>query len=267
MARVTNKLLKEAIKLMVAEASAVAAGYEAKILDNIAAAQCSGNITKVTGDDATLPDADIKINDVIYNVEVKLNDHAQMGGGSIGWSTEKGFFPTGKPAAKEAVQPIVDMLNSGDGELQKSIQKFIMYLNQAGKSKGANEVTGFPMSGFLVKAWDAAKTIGFLKPLNRMIENDVTFIISHYARKGVSYIQIGGRGLFYLADNPANLPIPQLHGRVVLEVRAGRSGSHGKPTGASGQIRVQARLKIDGTSPYTLDDYPIVKKICSPGEH
>jgi hypothetical protein len=257
-------LLKETIQLMISEASEAAAGYEAKILNNIKKAQCSGNITKVTGDNAALPDADIKINGAIYNVEVKLNDHAQMGGGSMGWQPDRGFFPTGKPAAQEAVQPIVDMMNQDDNGLAASIQALVGYLNKKGGRKATKQVTGFPMSGYTIEAWTAASAAGLLKPLNRSIESDVSFIFNHYAKKGTFYIQIGGHGLFYMADNPAGLPIPQLHGRVVLELRAARPGSKGKPIGGSAQIRVQARLSSVGKSPATLDDYPVVKKICSP---
>ncbi len=255
----TRLALREAIKMMLSE-SPISMGYEKSILRAIKSAGAQGNITRVTGDDATLPDADIKIDDVIYAVEVKLNDRAQMGGGSVGWDTSGGFFPTGKPHAQEEVKPIVDILNDDSGDLVAAIEAFIEFLNKKGK-KVAKLVTGFPMHGFLVTAWDEATAKGLLKPLNRMIENDVSFVFRHYAKKNVSYIQIGGRGLFYLADNPANLPVPQLSGRTILEFRAARSGSHGTPTGASGQFRVQARLKPEGHSPYTLDDPESVRQL------
>lgn len=261
----TKVMLREAIGELLTEYSSAGAGYEALILKTIAKAKCSGNIVKVTGDVSTLPDADIRIDGVIHNVEVKLNDRAQMGGGSIGWSHERGFFPTGRSEeAKEAVRPIVELLNADDQGLTESIGAFIDHLNRLGAKKRIKKMSGFPMSGFLVRAWDDARDKGLLKPLNRTIESDVSFIMNHYAKKGTHYIQIGGRGLFYLDSNPAKLDVPQLSGSVVLELRAARSGSGGNPTGSSGSIRVQARLKITGDSPATLDDFEIVKRICTP---
>lgn len=248
----TTKLLKEVVKLMVEGSGG--ATYEERVLGAIASCGASGKIVTVTGSDATLPDADITINGKIYNVEVKMNGNAQMGGGSVGWSNEQGFFATGKDHVKEEVQPIADMMNSEEGEqVVKAIKRFIKFLNANNEGIG-KKITGFPMSGFLVSAWDEAVAQGLLVPLNVKIEDDIEFVFRHYAKKNVHYIQIGGKGLFYMSSNPANLPVPQLSGRNILEFRASRSGSGGKPTGADAAFRVQARLKIDKTSPYTLDD-------------
>jgi len=108
-----------------------------------------------------------------------------------------------------------------------------------------------------VGKWVAAKKNGLLKPLNVKIKRSTQFIINHYKKKGVNYIQIGGAGLFYLADNPANLPVPRLDGEINIELRPGRSGSKMRKDGtkvAGVGLRVQGRLQFDGTSPYTLDD-------------
>lgn len=248
----TTKLLKEVVKLMVEGSGG--ASYEESVLAAIASCGASGKIVTVTGSDATLPDADITINGKIYNVEVKMNGNAQMGGGSVGWNQSEGFFATGKDHVKEEVQPIADMMNSEEGApVVKAIKRFIKFLNANNEGIG-KKITGFPMSGFLVSAWDEAVAQGLLVPLNVKIEDDIEFVFRHYAKKNVHYIQIGGKGLFYMSSNPANLPVPQLSGRNILEFRASRSGSGGKPTGAGGAFRVQARLKIDNTSPYTLDD-------------
>ena len=63
--------------------------------------------------------------------------------------------------------------------------------------------------------------------------------------------------MFYLSENPANLPIPKLEGQIDIEIRAGRSGSKKNASGVavvSGLLRAQGRLRFQGQSPYTLDD-------------
>lgn len=109
-------------------------------------------------------------------------------------------------------------------------------------------------------AWELAARKNLL--VNVKIKNTVDFIAKHYAKKGIFYIQIGGAGLFYLAGNPANLPIPQLSGDINIEIRSARSGAKMLKSGievVGGGIRVQARLKTKGKSPYTADDVASLK--------
>ena len=77
-------------------------------------------------------------------------------------------------------------------------------------------------------------------------------------------MQIGGAGLFYLDENPANLPVPKLEGEIDIELRAGRSGSTLNAAGVrrvSGLLRAQARLKFKGESPISLDSPSGIAKL------
>ncbi len=97
-----------------------------------------------------------------------------------------------------------------------------------------------------------------------MVKKNTKFIIDHYKDKGIHYMQIGGAGLFYLDQNPANLPVPKLDGEIEIELRAGRSGSSLNADGTrrvSGLLRAQARLKFKGWSPITLDSQIGIEKI------
>lgn len=254
-----KELLKEYIGFILNEKSGEGgAEYETIVFNAIKAAGASGRMMHTAGFDASLPDADITINGSIYNIEVKMNGNAQMGGGSIGMKNGE-FFAAGKDI--EAMEPIAQSLNSSPDapQLIDSIEKFCLFLNRKGKGVG-KPVDGFPMSGFSTAAWKDAVEAGLLVPINRKLESSVGFISKHYASKGTSYIQIGGQGLFSLLENPANLPIPKLSGSVVLEVRAARAGSGGRPTSSAG-IRVQPRLKISEKSPYTLDDPESIRNL------
>lgn len=256
-----RELLKEYLRLVLLEKSGEGgAAYEQTVFNAIKSAGASGNMKHTAGFDANLPDADIKINGVVYNVEVKMNGNAQMGGGSIGMKNRE-FFAAGHD--KEAMEPIVESMNSSQDadQLFDAIEMLTSYLNKNTKKVG-KPVDGFPMSGFSTEAWSEAVKKGLLVPVNRKLESSIDFIANHYAKKGTSYIQIGGLGLFYLDSNPANLPVPKLSGSVTLEVRAARAGSGGKPTTGAG-LRVQPRLKITEKSPYTLDNPKSIKQLLS----
>ena len=108
------------------------------------------------------------------------------------------------------------------------------------------------------------KEKGLLKPINAKVKRNTKFIIDHYKDKGIHYMQIGGAGLFYLDQNPANLPVPKLDGQIEIELRAGRSGSSLNADGirrVSGLLRAQARLKFKGSSPISLDSQIGIEKI------
>jgi hypothetical protein len=255
-----RELLREYIETILTEGGEGGAKYELQVFNAIKAAHASGNMTHTAGFDANLPDADITINGEVYNVEVKLNGGAQMGGGSIGWDSGE-FFAAGHDI--EAMQPIVDTLNSSDElkEINAAIQDFVGFLSKH-RGRAGKVITGFPVSGASKDAWEAAVKKGLLIPINRKVDSSVDFIAQHYAKKGTNYIQIGGQGLFYLAKNPAKLPIPKLTGRVQLEIRASRAGSAGKPVVGAG-LRVQPRLRITEQSPYTLDDPKSIREMLS----
>ena len=128
--------------------------------------------------------------------------------------------------------------------------------------RGLN-ATSFP-SSCKKETWNAARSSGLLKPVNTKVRRDTSFLVDHYSKKGVDYIQIGGAGLFYLKDNPAGLPVPQLKGEIDIELRAGRSGSRLNADGVSyvgASLRAQGRLKFEGSSPYTLDSKQSIIKM------
>lgn len=251
--------LKHALALIL-ERDATGAGgfaYEALVLKAIKRAGVTGNITKGAGADASRPDADIKIGRNIYAVEVKLDRNAQMGGTSIRWTYGKRAFEF-----VQALDPLVEeMIVDALRPVVKDLKAFVDYVK---KQPGNREITGFPMA-VTKTSWEKAQKNGWLAPLNTRIDHDASFVVDHYNKKGIFYVQIGGAGLFYMGSNPANLPIPALSGDISIEVRASRGGStlrksDGREVGG-GNIRVQARLKTRGQSPYTLDDPESIKQM------
>lgn len=220
--------------------------YEQKVIDAIAEAGLTGNITIAAGCSSAHGDADIKIKGKTHLVEVKLDKNAQMGGSSVRYQKGSEIFELLTPVEPEIHSMIMEAVEDRAEQLNKLIEYFAM--------KWDPGITGFPAS-CSKQVWTQAAANGLL--VNAKIHTDVSFIARHYKAKGVDYIQIGKSGLFYLKKNPANLPIPKLEGDVKVEIRTARCGSKlAKKTGVrmvGSGIRVQGRLRTKNKSPYTLD--------------
>lgn len=220
--------------------------YEEVVISALLEAGYCGDITEGAGSSAADADADLRLGDDKYLVEVKKDSQAQMGGTSV-------RFVDGEfELASETVDSVTaEMIISALEPKKDAIKNFLSFI-------GAEQ---FPTT-CEKSAWEQAKVGGLLKQMNAKISRDTSFIADHYKSKGIYYIQIGGAGLFYLSDNPANLPIPKLEGSIDIELRAGRSGSKKNAAGVpvvSGLLRAQGRLKFQGQSPYTLDDSDSVR--------
>ena len=106
-----------------------------------------------------------------------------------------------------------------------------------------------------------------LGKINKNTKTGVGFIVKHYNKKGVYYIQIGGSGLFYMGKNPLKLPVPELKADIQIEMRLGYGGGKlsfptDPPTPArSAGLRLIGRLLTRGKSPYSLDNEEDVKKL------
>lgn len=222
--------------------------YEGTVIKAIKRAGLIGNIKSGAGASAAAADADIKINDQIYNIEVKLDRNAQMGGSSVR------FGPGGISLVKPMEPDTQEILTSAIASKADELNKMIGFVSKQPPVAINKKVSGFPLACTKI-AWEKAASKNLL--VNTRFRHNTDFIAKHYAKKGIYYIQIGGAGLFYMAGNPANLPIPKLSGEINIEIRSARSGSRPLASGievVGGGIRVQARLKTKGKSPYTADD-------------
>ena len=214
--------------------------YENTIIESLKSAGIAGDILEGAGSSACGADADFVLDGNNYLLEVKKDADAQMGGTSVRYND--GEF--------EIVSDAVDKGTSGliVAALAPKKDDIERLLSAIGGEKFPTTCDKY--------TWTLAKNKGLLKPINTKIRCGSKFIIDHYKKKGIHYMQIGGSGLFYLDQNPANLPIPKLQGDIDIELRAGRSGSTINAAGqrrVSGLLRVQGRLKFDGKSPIDLE--------------
>ena len=229
--------------------------YEQVVIDSIATAGFAGKIQTAAGNNANAPDADLRICGKTYNVEVKLNRNAQMGGSSIRY-----FRKNDEINFVESLDHTTQlMLAETVCNKKKEIDQLIQFIAD-NWDPGVNQ---FPLT-CSKEVWTTAQNKNLL--INAKIHKSVEFITAHYAKKNVYYVQIGGAGLFWMQKNPAELPIPQLQGNINIEIRSGRSGSRKRKDGTciiSAGLRIQARLKAKNTSPYTLDDPNSIKALLS----
>jgi hypothetical protein len=214
--------------------------YENEVIEALKTAGIAGSITEGAGASATGADADFVVDGNNYLLEVKKDADAQMGGTSVRYNG--GEF--------EIVSESVD--DNTAGLIIAALAPKKDHIERLLAAIGGHK---FPTTCDKY-TWSEAKKKGLLKPINSKIRCGSKFIIDHYKKKDIHYMQIGGSGLFYLDQNPANLPIPKLQGDIDIELRAGRSGSTLNAAGqrrVSGLLRVQGRLKFEGKSPIDLE--------------
>lgn len=239
--------------------------YEAKVRRTVASALRKIN----AGRDLTLkPDTaggfannvvdmymNLKGKDIAF--EIKMDKNAQMGGPSV--KINKGGEKYSFSAAGEALEKDVkDLIIEAISTKEKNIRKWISEMKKLDPKDLHAKAGDFEVPFQTTKeAWAELQGRGLLKTINTKVIYNTKYIHDWYAKKGCYYMQIGKAGLFYLKENPLNLPIPQLNAQIEIVIRLTRSGSGGTkayPTQRNSQIRCIANLKAKGTSSYSLDN-------------
>lgn len=244
--------------------------YEKKVHKAIIDANVQGLSpgAEVTAGFSSVGSGDIqaKYNNKEFNVEVKASRNDQMGGSSIRYDRKNGTFELVKDMDPEDAE----LLLAAAASKKNDINAYIDAVKKIEPVEYHKNVKGIPIT-ITKNARNLLKDKGLLAKVNSNIVSDTSFIIKHYNKKNVYYIQIGGAGLFYMGKNPLKLPIPELQGTINIEMRLGFAGGKTKYIDTSGTshdirtagLRIQGRLKTQGSSPYTLDDPESIKKLFS----
>ena len=148
-----------------------------------------------------------------------------------------------------------------------AINDYIKAARKTEPREFTKHISGVPIK-VSYAARDELKAKGLTNKIATNIKMTARFIINHYNKKGVYYIQVGGAGLFYMGKNPLKLDVPELKGEIQVEMRLGFGGGKLKfpttpePTDArSAGLRLQGRLKTKGKSKYSLDKVEDVEKL------
>lgn len=191
-----------------------------------------------------------------FNVEIKQNTKAQMGGTSVRYKDDKAELVDVDRIDEVARGLIISAVQTKGTDIHKFFE-FISKQDPVEINRQVNEKRSIPFV-CTRNAWDAAKSSGLLKSLNAVVNFDnVDAITRGYNKKGVFYIQIGGAGLFYMNKNPLDLPIPQFEGSCQIRLRVARGETRTLKNGANvvtGQYRAIANLLTKVSSSYSLDN-------------
>jgi|21_taG_2_1085346.scaffolds.fasta_scaffold01405_2 hypothetical protein len=272
---------------LIQEASPAVQEYEQRVLDSLEIAGIQGSM-EVADADSNGPDGQFVIDGQPFWLEIKLNTRAQMGDGAIKYfpARPKGerfflakpekFDEQGWSVAKAALQTKEDDILTWVEALRDPARP----ASEKWVDNPEATALGFQTTA---RRYQAAKEAGLLNKASAgfgklpTIKAPPSFINKMYGAKDIFYIQVGGKGLYYMADNPANLPIPQFTGEINVEMRPRASGRPKTKDAEGNKIYKYVPSAVDGDenvlyqggtysvvarfiskdlepSPYTLDD-------------
>ena len=241
--------------------------YEHKVYNSMVAAGVPGlDVGDVPGagfSNQGAGDIEASYKGVPFNIEIKMSDRDQMGGFSFGYDSKtKQFTPS-----KDIDPGDMELIAAALKDKTKAIDDYINRARQIEPVEHHKKITGLPLT-VSKEARDILKREGYMRKINDKVKLDASFIVKHYNKKGVYYINMGGAGLFYLGSNPLRLDVPPLRGEINVELRLGFSGSkrffdtpEGRVDARSASMRVQGRLIGRGRSKYNLDDPKDVQQL------
>ena len=207
-------------------------------------------------------DIEASYNGKPFNIEIKATSNDQMGGTAFRYDyATKVFTPV-----KEMDPEDLNLLMAAAKEKSKDIDNYIKEKRKLEPVQYHKTISGIPLK-VSKEGRDKLKKDGFLAKINKNVKTSERFIVRHYNKKGVYYINVGKAGLFYMGKNPLKLPVPSLKGEIQIEMRLGYSGGkHSFPTdpitpARTAGLRVQGRLRTKSKSDYSLDNIEDIKKL------
>lgn len=183
--------------------------YEGRVFNKLKSNNLVPAGVTPAGPDASKPDAIFLFNTQQYNLEVKLDLATDYGQGTLDY--KNGAWELGGANTKEAV------------EMRK-------ILTTVGAVKFANTSWGYqgaPNKG-TVENKDITEEMvreDYRRFTDKFLSVPLSSLFKYYAAKNTYYIQIGGYGMYYMAANPGNLPVPKFNGALRLRIRLKRGGS------------------------------------------
>lgn len=230
--------------------------------------QFSLSVKEGGGNDNKVADLYINVNRQRYGVEIKLDSRAPLGqAAKVTFDNsnfniaKSGDFSVDDVVGRSIVAALVPK--------RSAAKDFVDFARKTPPKEFHSKIKGFPLM-CIVDTWNAAKEAGLLRKLNTSVKADLSVVYDYYASKDVYYIQIGGAGFFYLKKNPLNLPIPQLEGKVNIELRLKSAGSKDRVglgiTVCTGSYSASPRLATRNISPYSLDNKEDLITLFSPKE-
>ena len=194
--------------------------YEGRVFNKLKSKNLVPPGVKPAGANPNAPDAVFLFNNQPHNLEVKLDLATDFGQGTLNYKNgawELGgvqeFTKAGKPIAGFAA-----------AEEMRNI------LNAVGTVQFANTSWGYqgaPNKGTVENKdiTDEMVLEDYRRFKDKFLSVPLSSLFNYYAAKNTYYIQIGGYGMYYMAGNPGNLPVPKFNGSMKLRIRLKRGSS------------------------------------------
>ena len=183
--------------------------YEGRVFNKLKSKNLVPMGIKPAGPDPSRPDAVFLYNKKQYNLEVKLDLATDFGQGTLDY--ENGSWNLGganTPAAEE-MRNILNAVGT------------VQFTNTSWGYQGA------PNKG-TVENKDITEEMvreDYRRFKDKFLSVPLSSLFNYYAAKNTYYIQIGDYGMYYMAGNPGNLPVPRFNGAMKLRIRLKRGGS------------------------------------------
>jgi hypothetical protein len=161
------------------------------------------------GSDPNAPDAMFIYKGTPYKLEVKLDLKADYGQGSFEYTNGSWVLGGAQTPAAEELRGLMRAVG---------IEAFA---NREWGPRGA------PNKGTVNNSEFTQEMVAsdYRRFTDRFLSIPSSALHSYYGAKQTYYIQIGGYGMYYMAANPAGLPVPQFNPGLRIRIRLKRGGS------------------------------------------
>ena len=183
--------------------------YEGRVFNKLKSKNLIPVGVTPAGADASRPDAVFLYNKVSHNLEVKLDLATDYGQGTLDYKNGSWELGGAETPAAEEMRNILNAVGT------------VQFTNTSWGYQGA------PNKG-TVENKDISEEMvreDYRRFKDKFLSVPLSSLFNYYAAKGTYYIQIGGYGMYYMASNPANLPVPRFNGAMRLRIRLKRGGS------------------------------------------
>ena len=183
--------------------------YEGRVFNKLKSKNLVPFGVKPAGPDPSKPDAVFLYDKVPHNLEVKLDLATDFGQGTLEYKDGSWTLGGADTPAAEEMRNILNAVGT------------VQFTNTSWGYQGA------PNKG-TVENKDITEEMvreDYRRFKDKFLSVPLSSLFNYYAAKNTYYIQIGGYGTYYMASNPANLPVPRFNGAMKLRIRLKRGGS------------------------------------------
>ena len=183
--------------------------YEGRVFNKLKSKNLVPSGVKPAGPDPSKPDAVFLYDKVAHNLEVKLDLATDFGQGTLEYKDSAWNLGGANTPAAEEMRNILNAVGT------------VQFTNTSWGYQGA------PNKG-TVENKDITEEMvreDYRRFKDKFLSVPLSSLFNYYAAKNTYYIQIGGYGTYYMASNPANLPVPRFNGAMKLRIRLKRGGS------------------------------------------